>query len=77
MTIAAIKKTIIKEIESIPDDHLEELHSLILSYTVSIKKKNKTDFQKLLLRGPVWGDAELENIRQLRKETDARPIQKF
>lgn len=77
MTIATIKRTILKEIEAIPEDHLEELYKIIQSYTVSIKKRNKTEFQKLLLKGPVWGDTELENIRQLRKEMDTWPIQNF
>ena len=38
MAVAPIKEIIIKEIEEIPEDHLEALQKIVHQYSISLKK---------------------------------------
>jgi hypothetical protein len=78
MALHKLKESIIKEINDIPEDQLQELHRLIHSYKQSRQKTQDNEtLQQLLLRAPVWGDVEIDAIRQLRSEMNQWPIQSF
>lgn len=73
-----LKEAILKEIDEVPEDQLQGLHRLIHSYKLSKQKTHADEpLGDLLLRAPIWGEAEIEAIRQLRKEMDQWPIQNF
>lgn len=70
--IKMLKQKLLNEINQVPENQLDELYNLILKFKSKHRRlQTKKKFKNLLLKAPVWNEAEEQNIAELRRMMDS------